>query len=119
MQALSVESINKAIQLCQENKSYSVLVYVRHDNDFVDIIWPILQEGIYDITSGNHKYIIKFKNGSNIVIIGPSSNKCGIRADLVLYDQRVSDDKNILNVLRCFESKNIDFKLSTKFKEEI
>lgn len=119
MLALSVESINKAIQLCKENERYRILVYVCHDNDFVDVVWPVMQEGICDITSINHKCIIKFKNGSQIVIVGPSVNQRGVRADLVLYDQRVANDKDIMIVLRCIEAKNTYFKLSTKFKEEI
>lgn len=119
MQALSVMSINNAVQLCQENKRYRVLVYVCHDNDFVDVVWPVMQEGVCDITSRNHKCIIKFKNGSQIVIIGPSENQCGVRADLVLYDQRAANDKDLMLVLRCMEAKNTYFKLSTKLKEEI
>lgn len=114
MQELSVESINQAIQLCQQNENYRVLVYVQYDQDRADIAWPIMQEGINNIQVYKNKYRMIFPNGSQIIVIGPSTNKCGVRANLVLYDSRVSGDAVTMAVLRCFEANNKDFKLAAE-----
>lgn len=118
MKELSIQTLEQAVQLCCENDYYSVLVVTQHIYDHPYILDFFAKHNLNDIKSNGGHHTVCFSNGSIIKIVGMSKNQCGVRSDLVLYDWRLANDKNVMTVLRCFEARNTSFKLSTKFKED-
>jgi hypothetical protein len=117
MRELSTQSLDQAVRLCYENDRYRVLVVTRYMHDHPDILDYLSKYNLNNIKSNGNCHIVFFPNSSHIKIIGTSENQCGIRADLVLYDWRLANDKDVMLILKCFEAKNTYFKLSTRLEE--
>ena len=70
--------------------------------------YPAINREILEIKTGLNETIVKFRNGSNIMVCTASENSRGLRANLVIVDESrlVSETildsviKSFLNVMR-------------------
>lgn len=94
MEILSFESLSRAIEKCKEQARYKVLIVVRYMEDVHTLLKDL--DNQYDRRISKNRSCIRYPNGSCIDVISSSSNSHGYKAHLVLYDDRIYDDRTML-----------------------
>lgn len=112
MQILTKENLDTTIKKCKENNHYRVLIVTKYVGDHKSILDYLSQSGA-DVVRRFDNSFARFVNGSNINLISSnSSNTCGARANLVLYQEEVCNEcEEMKYILRSIETSNINFKL--------
>lgn len=95
MDKLNGLSLARAMQRCNRNLGYQVIILFKSAARRHDFIDEMLEYDINDNESdikgiSRHMGLIKFKNGSYIRAIGMSTNARGLQANEILYDDGVT-----------------------------
>lgn len=112
MELLTEKSLDDAIEKCKRTENYRVLIVTEYlvDQDFIKECW-LKPKGIYVPRFPAHIYI-QFDNTSMIYGINlDKRNTVGQRADLILCESWMMQDKNIRAILKPIEQRSVNFKL--------
>ena len=93
MEILTKETLDAAVQKCQENKNYNVIVVTEYAETGVDIVNYLLQFGCNGARRLSNPYV-QFDNGSSIRMLSSSSTARGYKANLVLCLHKIFYNEN-------------------------
>lgn len=93
MEILTKETLDSAIQRCQENKNYRVIVVTRYAESHISVMDYLSQFKCITARRLNNPYVY-FENGSVIRMLSLASTARGYKANLVLYTSSIFDDEN-------------------------
>lgn len=118
MEILTKETLDSAIQKCQENECYRVIVVTRYAESHTSVMDYLAQFKCITARRSNNPYVY-FENGSVIRMLSSSSLVRGYRASLVLCVSSVFDDENSY-IFRAMELNNCFFNMfnNTNLMEE-
>jgi hypothetical protein len=93
MEILTKESLDAAIQRCQENKNYRVIVVTRYAESHISVMDYLSQLKCITARRLNSPYAY-FENGSVIRMLSSASTARGYKGNLVLCTSNIFDDEN-------------------------
>lgn len=109
MQILTKETLDAAIQKCQDGARYRVIIVTEHQESHQDIL-DYLSKFEHETLCSHQEPYVKFTNGSVIRMLSSSDSFLGRRAILVLCVEKYFNDKTG-DKLRPIEiSSDINFK---------
>lgn len=100
LEELTVNSLNELFQICNLNEHYSAAIVFNSTprrkvliNDLIQIHKECPIPGVAEIFNNYTREVIRFKNGSYILLIPGECQTRGHRVNAVLYDEGVDAGK--------------------------